>query len=106
MDNGKLKNVKMIVCDIDGTILRSDKTVSERTLNTIRSLKEKKIEFCVCTGRLPILAQYIFDMFSLKDPVIAANGIIVFDPVKKEILEGKPLNEKQVLDILNFSVEN
>ena len=34
-----MSSVKMIILDLDGTLLRSDKTVSERTLRTLQKCR-------------------------------------------------------------------
>jgi len=44
-------NIKMIVTDLDGTLLRDDKTVSERTLETFRKCREQGIRVVYATGR-------------------------------------------------------
>jgi Cof subfamily protein (haloacid dehalogenase superfamily) len=44
-------NVKMIVTDLDGTLLRTDKTISEYTKNILRKCREKGIKIVYATGR-------------------------------------------------------
>ena len=43
---------KLIVSDFDDTLLKSDKTLSEHTLRVIKSLKNYKIPFTFCSGRM------------------------------------------------------
>lgn len=44
-------DIKMIVTDLDGTLLRDDKTVSERTWETLKKCREKGIKVVYATGR-------------------------------------------------------
>lgn len=44
-------NIKMVVTDLDGTLLRGDKTISEKTKNILTSLKKKGIPFGIATAR-------------------------------------------------------
>jgi len=44
-------NVKMVVTDLDGTLLRDDKTISERTLSALRRCREKGLKVVYATGR-------------------------------------------------------
>ena len=44
-------NIKMIVTDLDGTFLREDKTVSERTMSAFRRCREKGFKIVYATGR-------------------------------------------------------
>ena len=47
-----MKNAtKMIVTDLDGTLLRTDKTISERTKTALRRCKEAGIKIAYATGR-------------------------------------------------------
>ena len=44
-------DIKMIVTDLDGTLLRTDKTISEYTNNTLARCKEAGIKLVYATGR-------------------------------------------------------
>jgi len=43
--------VKMIVCDLDGTILHSDKSISDHTIVTLNHCRESGIKVIYATGR-------------------------------------------------------
>ncbi len=43
--------IKVIACDMDGTLLNNNHTISERTRNTIKTACEKGYRFMVVTGR-------------------------------------------------------
>lgn len=44
-------HIKAVFCDIDGTLLTSQHTVSPRTVAAIRALRERGVLFGLCTGR-------------------------------------------------------
>jgi len=44
-------NIKMIVLDLDGTLLRDDKSVSEYTIDTLKKCREKGIKVIFATVR-------------------------------------------------------
>ena len=50
-------SVKMIILDLDGTLLRSDKTISERTLQTLRECQVQGIVVVIATARFWIGAE-------------------------------------------------
>lgn len=51
-DGGRLmKNCRLLLFDLDGTLLRSDKTISERTLKALRRCRQKGILIGVSTSR-------------------------------------------------------
>jgi len=46
-----MNNIKMVVTDLDGTLLKSNKLISDYTSNIISKLHEKGILFIVATAR-------------------------------------------------------
>lgn len=50
-------SVKMIILDLDGTLLRSDKTISERTFQTLRECQAQGIVVVIATARFWIGAE-------------------------------------------------
>ena len=46
-------HIKAVFCDIDGTLLTSQHTVSPRTVAAIRALRERGVLFGLCTGATP-----------------------------------------------------
>lgn len=48
---GKLNNIKIVLSDLDGTLLRNDKTLSNINLEAIKSLRQKNIKFAIASGR-------------------------------------------------------
>jgi hydroxymethylpyrimidine pyrophosphatase-like HAD family hydrolase len=45
--------VRLIACDLDGTLLRSDGTLSSRTVAAIRAIETRGIQFVIATARAP-----------------------------------------------------
>ena len=50
-NEGKMENCKLLLFDLDGTLLCSDKTISKRTLMTLQECREKGILIGVSTSR-------------------------------------------------------
>ena len=69
-----MKDIKMIVTDLDNTLLRTDKTISDYTAQTLNKCREKNIKIVFATARPARVAQY--DKFS-PDAVIADNGAVI-----------------------------
>lgn len=77
---------KLVATDLDGTLLRSDLTVSERTLATFSRLERAGITLVFVTGRPwrwmdPVLAQT-----GRRGRVVCANGAVVLDGASGEVL--------------------
>lgn len=71
-------DVKMIVTDLDGTLLKDDKSISTYTDNVIRQLRNSGIFFVVATAR-PIRAVKAFLPWVKYDAAIFHNGAVVMD---------------------------
>ncbi len=69
----------LFVSDLDGTLMRSDKTLSEKTINTLNRLVEKGILFTYATARSIQSAMEITGKLKLKLPVITRNGTVLAD---------------------------
>ncbi|MBC7000638.1 HAD family hydrolase [Cytophaga sp. FL35] len=101
-----LSSIKMVVTDMDGTLLNSNHEVSKEFFRLFEQLKERGIIFVAASGR-----QYhsiIDKLYPIKDDiiVIAENG--GFAKQKDEVLVSTPLSQdskQEVLKILE-SVEN
>jgi len=64
----------IIALDLDGTLLRTDKSVSEFTVNTLRSLSQKGAKICFVTGRRERVAATVLKPFSFPAWLISSNG--------------------------------
>ncbi|WP_433053773.1 HAD family hydrolase [Dactylosporangium sp. CS-033363] len=83
--------MKLVATDLDGTLVRSDRTVSPRTVKVFRRLHEAGVVFVLVTGR-PI--RWIFPVYSqLGIPALAicANGAATYDPATDTIVHSAPL---------------
>lgn len=68
---------RMIVSDLDDTLVDSACTVCAALIRRIAALEEKGAIFTVATGRSPGEAKSILDQLSLSVPQIFCNGAIL-----------------------------
>lgn len=80
---------KMICLDMDGTLLTSDKKISEKNKEYLRKIKDNGVIIAVCTGRLLISAKYFANLIGEEVDVIASNGAMVIDKNENEIYESR-----------------
>ena len=82
-------NYKLIALDMDGTLLRKDKTVSERTKKAIEDARKKGVTVVLATGR-PIdgVTKYLeeLDMYGENDYVLSYNGGLVLKTKNREAI--------------------
>ena len=67
---------RMILTDLDHTLLRSDGTVSERTLSVLRAVQQKGIYVTLATARYYIGAERYTDMIK-PDFIINTDGALI-----------------------------
>lgn len=93
---------KLIVSDMDGTLLNDQKKVSEDTKTAIAKLEAHQAKFTLATGRIyPAAKIYAHDL-GITTPLICCNGAVIIDPISDEVLYGRPLSKAvglQVIDI-------
>ena len=55
-------NYKLIVCDMDGTLLTSNHKISDHTANIIKKIEDSGVKFMIATGRPYLDARYYREM--------------------------------------------
>lgn len=81
------ENTKVIVCDIDKTLVEKYQLLSERALNTIKKLRENGILFGLASGRNISDLKYIISTWNLNelDFIVGLNGSELYDIKKDEL---------------------
>ena len=74
-----MDNKVLYVSDLDGTLMRSDITLSDYTVQTINELVDKGMNFTYATARSIESAIPIAGGLKLKLPVITRNGAVLAD---------------------------
>ena len=66
--------IKLIVCDVDGTLLDEAKRLDRKIISTIAALRRKGILFTVATGRNEAIVGSYIDQFGIDVPYATDNG--------------------------------
>lgn len=75
-------HIKAVFCDIDGTLLTSQHTVSPRTVAAIRALRERGVLFGLCTGRDAHATEAMYELWGIEglvDVLVGCGGAEVVD---------------------------
>lgn len=75
---------KLIAFDLDGTLLKSDKTVSKRTILEINRLKGLGTKIVICTGRPKRTAENVIKDLGLTEFAIMYNGAFIYNFQKEK----------------------
>lgn len=68
------KKVRMVVTDLDGTLLSPDRTISKEAVAAIAKLRDKGIRFTFVTGRPPYAVERFAAQVDITAPIITCNG--------------------------------
>jgi Cof subfamily protein (haloacid dehalogenase superfamily) len=82
---------KIIAVDLDGTLLRSDHTISDHTVKTFRKMENLGCIPVISTGRSYEALSHIKERLGLQSPVICYNGAMICDGRNGKILHEKRL---------------
>lgn len=80
------ESVALVAMDLDGTLLRTDNTISVKTAEAIAEARERGVRFVLASGRAPRHVYRIAAALGLTTLQIAHNGAIIVDPVRKGFL--------------------
>lgn len=89
------KQIKLVMADVDGTLLTSDQVVDEQTIQAIADLRKNGILFGLCTGRetqsvLDALPAWGID--GLVDAIVGSGGSEIMDLKLKKRVQQYPLS--------------
>ncbi len=73
----RLKNIKLIVSDLDGTLLPDRGDIGTETKKLISQLQDCGVIFALATGRLHSAVTGIAGELSIKSPVISLDGSMI-----------------------------
>jgi Cof subfamily protein (haloacid dehalogenase superfamily) len=99
---GEVDDVRLVVADVDGTLVTPDKILTARARTVVRRIIEAGIGFTITSGRPPLGMKMLIDELQLEDPITAFNGGLVVRPdlsVIREHLVPRTAAEP-VIDIL------
>ena len=86
--------VRLIATDIDGTLLRSDGTMSQRTVDALAAAEDAGLLVVLCTGRPSRWLKPIADQTGHRGLAVCANGAVVYDLHTEQVIEWFPFDHE------------
>ena len=95
-------DVRLVVADVDGTLVTPDKILTPRARAVVRTIIEAGIAFTITSGRPPLGMKTLIEELQLQDPITAFNGGLVVRPDLSVIREHLVPSEaaQAVIDML------
>lgn len=97
-----MRKYDLVSCDFDGTLLRSDGTVSERAKETVKRFVESGGIFVLNTGRVIDSAVKMVKELGLSGAVSACQGGIVLDVKSGEIIRAESIPVVTAVDVISY----
>ncbi len=73
-------SIKLVLADVDGTLVTDDKVLTDRAVDAVRRLGEAGILFALTSGRPPRGTEMLVQPLAITTPVAAFNGGVFVDP--------------------------
>lgn len=77
---------KLFITDLDGTLLTSNGTVSEKTKEILNALTSKGVSFAVATARTILSVASLLDGLNITAPSVLMNGVCTYDMAERKYL--------------------
>lgn len=69
-----MPNIKLVLTDVDGTLVTKDKVLTDRARRAVQSLRERGIVFAITSGRPPRGMDMLIEPLALDTPIAGFNG--------------------------------
>jgi hypothetical protein len=98
MDN----TIKLLLADVDGTLVTPDKALTDRAVDAVRRLGEAGISFAVTSGRPPRGMSMLIEPLNLTTPIAAFNGGILVNR-DMSVIEQRVIPEGLVVPVAELN---
>lgn len=96
-------NIKAIAIDLDGTLLTTQKKITEATINTLRYAMDKGVHVVIATGRGLDSAINFVEQVGTPFPLICYNGSCIYDHINKQDLWHVTLDADISAELINIA---
>ena len=98
--------IHMVAIDLDGTLLNSDKEITQTTAGILRSARDQAgVKIVLATARPPRSVMPFYELLDLDTPMINYNGALVIDPTCHHVLMHRPIPAKNCRAIIELARE-
>ncbi|NLE73874.1 MAG: Cof-type HAD-IIB family hydrolase [Actinobacteria bacterium] len=89
---GSIPPIRLVIADLDGTLLAGPRHLSRRTRNVVATVREAGAEVVLASARAPRLMRLYHEELQLSAPVIACNGALLWDMLANVPMSRIPLS--------------
>ena len=93
------KDIKLVISDIDGTLMKINGQLPKEIIETVQRLKEKNVKMVIATGRMYKAALHVKEELGLDTPIICYQGAMIRD--ENNIYYEKSVSKKTASEIID-----
>lgn len=99
-------NIKLLLLDLDDTLLNSKGELSDKIIETIHSVRDKGIIVAIASGRMHVSLLPYVEKLNTHGPVISYNGALIKDSTTDKTISSNPIPLDMAKMVLKFAEEN
>ena len=103
--NSNLANIKVVISDLDGTLLNSQHQISDYTKNVFQQLHDENYLIIVATGRHHLDALPIVESLGCPVYLVTSNGARIHSPTK-ELLFSFDIKSEAIKSVLSLDIDS
>jgi Cof subfamily protein (haloacid dehalogenase superfamily) len=97
---------KLLVVDVDGTLVGKDGSISPVDIEAIKKAGAAGILVALSTGRVIKACRHIIDELALDGYHMFFDGAVISHPQKEEVIYSKPINRRVLRRAIGFAETN
>ena len=105
MSDATIHPIRFVLSDVDGTLLHPDHSLSQRTADAIRAMREAGVLFSLASGRPPKAMRHLIETFGIDVPVAGFNGGTLVNPDGSILVAHHLPAEAALITLALFSAE-
>ena len=94
--------IRLIVFDVDGTLIDDNKDLSLKTISVLHELQQKGVAISLATGKTFPSVEELVKALNIKVPIILSNGALIQQP-NREMVFSEFLTGDVVRELLDVS---
>lgn len=94
-----MASVRLIVFDLDGTLLGADNRLSDHTVSVLEKAKAEGLILVAASGRSRWAADLVLGRTSAIDYMICSNGAVLYDPSRKKVILRRTITPPRVAQL-------
>lgn len=93
--------VKLLLADVDGTLVTPDKKLTDRAVAAVQTLHDTGVTFAITSGRPPRGMAMLIEPLDIQTPIAAFNGGLLVDR-DMNVIEQRVLPEELVVPVADM----